>query len=140
MFKHILIGFAALTLFSATFAHETQTVGEGADEIKVIVGMASEPAFTDERNGLDLIVRDADDEPIENLENSLTVEITAPGGETRVLALRAQVGQPGSYTDDFVLTDMGVYTLHIGGFIGGTEVDLTFESHEVAAFNELRFP
>ncbi len=133
--------FLTALLFGFAFAHETQTVGEGEEAANVIVGMVREPAFTDERNGLDLIIRDANDEPIENLENSLEAEITAPsGGEPRVLELRAQYGQPGYYTDDFVLSEPGVYTIRIGGFIGEREIDLTFESHEVGALDDLRFP
>lgn len=132
---------AALLSAPLAFAHQTQTVGEGEGAVNVIVGMVREPAYTEERNGLDLIIQNANDEPIENLENSLQAEITAPsGGEPRVLALRAQYGKPGYYTDDFVLTEPGVYTIHISGFVGEREVDLTFESHEVAAFDNLRFP
>ena len=36
---------------------------------------------------------------------------TAPTGEKLSLTLRAVHGQPGSYTDDFVLTQPGVYRM-----------------------------
>ncbi|MDR5698163.1 MAG: hypothetical protein QN135_10740, partial [Armatimonadota bacterium] len=49
-------------------AHQTKEVGGG--RYRVIVGMVREPSFTNERNGLDLIVRTADNQPGEGLERS----------------------------------------------------------------------
>jgi len=132
---------AALVCLTLASAHETQTVGEGENQLQVILGMRSEPAYTEERNGLDLIIRDANDQSIENLEGSLQAEITSPdGAATRRLELRPVYGEPGAYTDDFVLTQPGVYTVRVTGFIGEREVDLTFETHEVAPIAEIRFP
>lgn len=131
-----------VSFISVSLAHKTQTVGEGENEVKVIVGFVKEPPFTEERTGLDLIIRRAgDDSPVENLQDSLIAELVAPDGRaSRLLTLRPQYGKPGYYTDDFVLTEPGVYTIRISGFIGGTAVDLTFESHEVKPLAELRFP
>ncbi len=132
-----------LVLFALTaigFAHQTQVVGEGDAQYKIIVGYSTEPAFTEERNGLDLFVRTAADEPVPNLENSLSATLIAPDGATRELTLRGVHGSPGDYTDDFILTATGVYQLHLTGFIGATEVDLTFELHDVRPLEELRFP
>lgn len=130
---------AALFASVTAAAHETQLVDGG--QYKVIVGYATEPAYTEERNGLDLFVRTADDQPVENLENSLSAVLIAPdGATTRQLSLRPVFGQPGDYTDDFILTEPGFYTLRLTGFIGATEVDLTFEFHEVAPLDDLRFP
>ena len=133
---------ACLALFATMmgFGHETQTVGEGDDQYNVSVGYATEPPYTEDRNGLALTIRTASGEPVENLENSLAAELTAPNGETLPLTLRAVHGQAGSYTDDFVLTEPGVYQLSVTGFIGGTEVNLTFDLHEVAPLDDLRFP
>jgi hypothetical protein len=93
-------------------------------------------------NGLDLIIHDAAEQPVENLESSLSATLIAPDGEARrELPLRAQYGEPGAYTSDFILTEPGAYTFHIGGFIGDLEVDLTVPyDHEVAPVAELRFP
>jgi hypothetical protein len=86
-------------LLSTAFAHEEQTVGEGADQYAVILGMASEPAFTDERNGLDLIIQNADGEPVENLEGSLRATLTVPDRTaTRALELRPVYGERGAPT------------------------------------------
>lgn len=130
----------AVFLLAFAFAHETQLVGEAGAQYKVIVGYAKEPAYTDERNGLTLIVRTADDQPVANLENSLSATLVAPDGSTRRLALRAVHGQPGSYTDDFILTLPGGYQLLVTGFVGATELDLTFSMHDVRPLTELRFP
>lgn len=134
--------FAALLALTATaLAHETQLVGEGDAQYKVIVGYAKEPAYTDERNGLDLFIRTAADEPVPNLASSLTATLIAPdGATTRQLALRGVHGQPDRYTADFILTQPGAYQLHLTGFIGALEIDLTFTLHDVGTLSELRFP
>lgn len=136
-----------LTLFGITLAaaatslaHQTIVVGEEGEQYRVIVGMLREPVYTDERNGLDLIVRTMDDEPVPGLETSLTATFVAPGGQERRLALRPQWGRPGSYTDDIMLTATGIYRIDVTGFIGAVEVESSFETHEVRASSELAFP
>ena len=133
-----LLMFAAFTL---AFAHETKIVGpEGGTQYKVTVGMLNEPVFSEVRTGLDLIVRNAaDDSPLENLENSLQAEITAPSGETRTLTVRPQFGKPGYYKDDYILTQPGTYTIRIHGFIGDLAVDESYP-REVGDVVDLRFP
>jgi len=136
---------AALLLLAlgggAALAHQTKAVGpEG--EYLVIVGFEKEPIFTDERNGLDLIIRRAADrEPVANLEQTLFVEIIAPDGQARrELPIRARHGQPGSYTADILLSQPGVYTLRIWGYIFDVAFEEEFQTHEVTPLAELRFP
>ena len=83
-----------------------------------------------------------DDEPVENLETSLSVAIVAPDGETRRdLPLRAVYGEPGAYTSDIILSEPGVYRFEISGFIGETEVELNVPyEDEVTPLENLRFP
>lgn len=130
------------SIASFVLAHDTQTVGEGENQYQVTVGYVNEPPYTEQLNGLDLIIRTADDEPVENLESSLSAELVAPDGEaTRELPLRAQYGEPGYYTSDFILTEPGAYTFRISGFIGELEVDLEIPyDHKVEVSSELRFP
>lgn len=133
---------AALLLVLAALpamGHETRTVG---GKFRVIVGMVREPAFTNERNGLDLSVRRADNNaPVENLERSVSAVLIAPDGRTaRPLKIRPQFGRPGAYTDDFILTRPGVYRFRIFGIIEDVTFDETFPSHEVRSLEELRFP
>ena len=138
-----LVLFTAIALLAtAGLTHETQTVGDGQTSYDVIVGFTTEPPFTGERNGLGLTVRQTEGgEPVENLQNSLSAQLIAPDGQASLdLELRARHGQLGAYTADFVLTEPGVYTLRLEGFIAAVEVDLTFELHEVRPFGELHFP
>lgn len=131
----------ALSAAPLALAHNEQTVGSGENEYTISLAMNSEPAFTEAPNGLNLIVQNGEGTGVENLETSLTATLTAPNGSAeRELTLRPVSGEPGAYTDDFVLTEPGVYSVHIGGFIGETEVDVTFETHEVAPLADLRFP
>lgn len=139
-----LLALLVASLAASTFAlaHDTQTVGEGAERYRITLGYVNEPPYTEQLNGLELIVRTQGGEPVENLANSLSATIIAPDGErTRELPLRARYGQPGAYTSDFILSEPGTYTFEIGGFIGGLEVDLTLPyDHEVTPADELRFP
>jgi len=138
----LVTGLLSAALSTAAFAHDTQTVGEGEEQYGVTLGYVNEPPYTEQLNGLDLIVRTRGGEPVENLETSLRAAIIAPDGESkRQLPLRAQYGQLGHYTSDFILSESGVYTFEIGGFIGGLEVDLRLPyEHEVTASERLRFP
>ena len=132
---------AILLALGLAAAHETRIVGpEDGTQYMVTVGMLNEPVFTEVRTGLDLIVRTADGEaPVEGLEASLEVTITAPSGESRVLTLRAQHGRPGAYADDYILTVPGTYDIRVRGFIGELEIDEIFP-REVADGQGLRFP
>jgi hypothetical protein len=143
MNRFSLLAFLAFTLLVSSFAaaHETRTVGEGDEQYRVIVGLLEEPAFTGQRTGLDLRIVTAAGEPVENLEHSLVITLTSPDGSaTRELTPRARWGEPGSYVDDFILTEPGAYTLSIVGFINSLPVDLTFETHEVTPVAEITFP
>lgn len=134
----LLVAFVAGTAMPV-LAHQTKEVG---GEFLVSVGLQREPIYTDERNGLDLIIRRAADrEPVEHLESTLFAEIIAPDGVTkRELSIRAQHGQPGRYTADVLLTVPGFYKLRIWGYIHHVEFDETFDLHEVFALETLRFP
>jgi hypothetical protein len=132
----LLIGAA---IVGQGWAHETKVVG---GKFRVIVGFAREPAFTTERNGLDLIIRrHSDASPVENMERSVSAILISPDGRTaRPLKIRPQFGRPGYYTDDFIMTQPGVYKLRIFGAIEDVQFNEMFESHEVRRLEELRFP
>ena len=140
--KAALVSLTLLTALTTAAAHDHHTVGEGDNQFEITLGYAREPAYTDELNGLYLAVQDLAEEPVENLESSLGVAIIAPDGETRrELPLRAVSGEPGRYTSDFILSEPGVYSFEITGFIGETEVELNVPyGDEVAPLAELRFP
>ena len=140
--KATLVSLTLLTALTTAAAHDHHTVGAGENQFEITLGYAREPAYTDELNGLDLFVHTLTYEPVENLEASLSVAIVAPDGETRrTLPLRAVYGEPGAYTSDFILSEPGVYSFAIGGFIGETEVELNVPyEDEVTPLAELRFP
>lgn len=125
-------------LGSGASAHELKTAGP----YDVLLGFVNEPPVTQTWNGLDLIVQtSADKKPVDNLEKSLDVTIVAPDGSaSRSLPLAAVDGSPGHYTSPFILSRPGVYTLHVRGYIGSTQVDVTFQSDEVAPASSITFP
>ncbi|PYE54831.1 hypothetical protein [Deinococcus yavapaiensis] len=132
---------ATLALASTALAHTTKTVGTGTNQYKVIVGSRVEPATTMQLNGLDLIIRTMNDQPVENLQNSLKAEITTLDGKfKRELTIRAQFGKPGYYTDDYVFSQPGQYKIRVYGYIGTTSFDETYETHDVLKLEDLMFP
>lgn len=89
----LVTGLLSAALSTAAFAHDTQTVDEGEEQYRVTLGYVNEPPYTEQLNGLDLIVRTQGGESVENLETSLRAAIIAPDGESRrELLLRAQYG------------------------------------------------
>lgn len=137
-----------LVLATGASAHEHREVGE----YEIIVGFMSEPALVNEPNGLSLAVHHGhgdgghseDAEPVEGLQDTLQAEISY-GGETQPLELRAQWGQPGSYTADVFPTAEGTYSFRIFGMIEETEIDETFVGgpdtfSEVHSKSDISFP
>lgn len=126
--KHVRITLALLAILLAgtALAHQTKTVGNG--QFKVMAGFLNGPVYSGQMTGIDLIVLTAEDEPVENLEQSLTALVIAPDDSTLQLVLRAQSDKPGYYTGDFIPTASGNYTFRISGFIGAVEFDETFDT------------
>lgn len=122
-------------------AHQTLAVGPNGEYL-ISFGFVTEPIYTNERNGLDIIVRRADDRsPVSHLEGTMLATIISPDGTaSRDLPLRAVWGEEGRYTADIVLTEPGVYHLRLRGFIFDVEFDVTFHTHEVSELAELMFP
>lgn len=137
----VIIFFSVMALAAiGVSAHETRIIGE--EEYLVIVGLVVEPPYTDERNGLDLIIRTADDgEPVTHLEETLFAEIVAPDGEsTRELPVRAVYGKPGYYTADVILTQPGQYQFRIWGYVRSVKFNELFDTSDVAEISGIRFP
>ena len=66
---------------------------------------------------------------VEGLEETLQVEVTHVASEaSRVLALHADLYEPGRYTADLIPTTPGVYQFRVFGTIEGTPVDQPFLS------------
>lgn len=141
--KALALALALLILVAApsVLAHETRAIGSEGDFL-IIFGFGREPAYTDHLNGLEILVQRAGDrEPVANLEQSMRAEITAPDGSTRrQLTLRGVWGEPGVYTADLVLSEPGVYQVRLWGYVDDVQFDETFDTHQVTALEELRFP
>jgi len=122
-FLTILLTFALLGSFA--LAHQSKEVGDG--QYRVIVGLLVNPAYTGQLNGIDLIIRDAEGEPVENLEQSLSAVVIAADGSELTLQLRPQSGNPGAYTGDFIPMLSGDLHFRVSGFIGAVEFDELFD-------------
>lgn len=137
----LVVAALVAVLSGPTVAHETKAVGDEG-EFLISFGFVVEPIYTNERNGLDIIIRRADDRsPVSHLEQTIVAEIISPDGTSRrQLPLRAVWGEEGRYTADVVLTEPGFYQVRLRGFIFDVELDETFTTHEVSLFEVLMFP
>jgi len=66
--------------------------------------------------------------------------VSPDGSTSKSLPLVAVDEEPGHHTSPFILSQPGVYSFDVTGFIGSTKVDLTFESDEVAPASSITFP
>lgn len=114
-----------IVLTGSALAHQSIEVGEGA--YRVIVGLTVNPAYSGQMNAIDLIIRDAEGEPVANLEQSLTAVVIGPDGSEVTLTLRAGASE-GSYTGNFIPTVSGDYQFRVSGFIGAVEFDELFDN------------
>lgn len=121
----LALGASLLLLSGSAFAHQSIEVGDGA--YRVIVGLTVNPAYSGQMNGIDLIVRDADGEPVANLEQSLTAIVIGPDGSEVTLTVRAGATE-GTYTGNFIPTSSGDYQFRVSGFIGAVEFDELFDN------------
>lgn len=120
----ILTVLSIFLLAGSALAHQSKEVGDGA--YRVIVGLTVNPAYTGQLNGIDLIIRDAEGEPVANLEQSLTAVLIAPDGSELMLTIRAGASE-GTYTGNFIPTVVGDYQFRVSGFIGAVEFNELFD-------------
>ncbi|MGI8477574.1 MAG: MYXO-CTERM sorting domain-containing protein [Thermomicrobiales bacterium] len=134
-----LAAFLCLLAPLAASAHESRDLAGGT--IKMVVGFSTEPAYTGQRNGLDLHVFDlagatpvagADADapagaPITGLEETLKAEVIF-GDQKMDLPIEARYNAPGEYDSWVIPAAAGDYTFHIFGTINGTAIDETFTS------------
>lgn len=118
-------------------AHDTETV----DGYDVTFGGADEPVITDERMWLEVNVVDSEtEEPVEGLEESLTMAVQRPfGNDTHELDVSSRFGEPGWYEAPIVFTEPGTYTVFVNGSIDGTAFTLTFQK-QVHNASTLEYP
>ena len=126
LFARVSAALLALALVTgAALAHQSKEVDGGA--YRVIVGYRVNPAYSGQVNGIDLAIRNADNEPMLGLERSIVAWVIAPDGTELQLTLRANAAKEGWYTGDFIPTVSGNYTFRVSGFIGTTEFNELFD-------------
>jgi hypothetical protein len=134
-----LVVSAALTVMTAgpAFPHEDRPVGG----LNVVVGWASEPAFTGYPNAVQLLLNDANDQPIEDLGDTLKVEVSFGEEKTGPLSVEPafgpDFGTKGEYQADLIPTRPGKYTFHFTGTVRGQPFDQSFTSSDTG-FDEAK--
>jgi hypothetical protein len=125
----VLLSFA---MAGPAFAHEQRTVGS----FNVEVGWGDEPTYAGFKNSVQLIIKDAGDQPVTDLGDSLKVEVKS-GDQTMTLPLEPDFsvgddpsGEPGDYRAWLIPTAPGTYSFHFTGTIHGEAVDQTFTSSD----------
>jgi len=125
-------------------AHEARKIGK----YDVEVGFGDEPAYTGDKNSVQLLLNEANDKPVVDLGDTLKVDITTGSStdDTQKLSMTMQPnfevggdGTPGDYRAWLVPTAPGPYTFHFTGSIKGQKVDEKFTSSPTT-FDEVQDP
>jgi len=129
-------------------AHVVKQAGPYSLEI----GWQHEPTYVGEANGVQVIIHDADDQPITDLAtDDLKVVVSTGDQQTGELTfepgfdLEEGDGQFGQYNAPIMPTAPGDYTFHLTGAIHGEAVDITVTSSDetfetVRGTSEIQFP
>jgi hypothetical protein len=117
-------------------AHVTRTIG--ASSIKV--GWEREPPATQERNAVVIQVwKTATGEGIGGLADKLAVKITL-ATQSKTLTMAESDEEPGNYSAPVVLTEAGIYKIHVEGSIQGVQLSQDFQLDDVKDINDDSFP
>jgi hypothetical protein len=138
----------ALTLPGLAGAHVPLKIGNDT----VALGWANEPTYTGELNAVQLLISDANGDPVTDLgATDLNVVVSAGGQDSDPLAFSPEfdteegTGTPGDYRAPIIPTIPGDYTFHLTGTLHGQPVDETATSAEntfasVADPSTVQFP
>ena len=138
----------SLLVASLASAHVVKEAGPYTLEI----GWQHEPTYVGEANGVQVIIHDADDQPITDLAtDDLKVVVSTGDRQTGELTfepgfdLAEGDGNPGEYNAPIMPTAPGDYTFHLTGAIHGEPVDITVTSSDetfdtVRGTSEIQFP
>jgi hypothetical protein len=115
-------------------AHEQRQVGA----YQLTVGWAHEPAYTGVENAVQLFVKDAKGNPVDDLGDppTLKVQVVTGSQTSDPLDLKASfdedtgLGTHGEFDGAIVPTAPGDYTFHLTGTINGQAVDEKFTSSD----------
>ena len=136
---------AILTLASAdpAFAHEQRKVGP----YQFTVGWQHEPTHTSVENAVQLFLKDAKGNPIDDLGSppTLKVQVITGSQTSDPLELKASfdpdtgLGSHGEFDASIIPTTAGDYTFHFTGAIGSDKIDERFTSSD-KTFDTVRDP
>jgi len=126
----ILLGLLIPTLSTLAKPLEADEARDVAGKYKLVVGFVHEPAFTDERNGVELqVLTSPNGTPVQGLEKTLAVKVTYEGaGWSLNLKFRPDPSKAGVYAAYFLPTRSGKFVFNIMGDIEGSPIDERFES------------
>jgi hypothetical protein len=137
-----------LVVVSTASAHVVKPFGPYA----IAIGWFHEPAYVGVENAVQVVVKDKDGKPVDDLASGdLRVVVSAGGQQTAAWPLESSYdedtgfGTPGEYGAVIIPTQVGVYTFHVTGSIHGTAVDVSVTSSDetfdsVTAGTDEQFP
>jgi hypothetical protein len=111
-------------------AHEVRTVGK----YQFTVGWLHEPAYADEQNAVQFLLKDSAGNPVNDLGDTLKVEVIYQTQKMPALSLVATfdpdtgLGMQGEYLASLIPTRAGNYTFHFTGTVKGQTIDQSFSS------------
>lgn len=128
----LVLGLAATIpalLATPALAHEDRTVGK----YNIAVGFGDEPAYSGQENSVQMLIHDANDNPVTDLGDTVQVEVkfgdqTMPAMTMEPNFEVGEFGIPGDYRAFFFPTRPGDYTFHLTGAIKGQNIDESFTS------------
>ncbi|MEA2477878.1 MAG: hypothetical protein QOF16_1259 [Actinomycetota bacterium] len=126
-----LLAFMLIALaMTPAYAHEQRNVGK----YSFVVGFGDEPAFTGQKNSVQLFLNDAKSgKAITDLGNTLNVQVSYGGQTMPEMTMEpdfeiGEFGTPGDYRAWFFPTRPGKYTFHFTGTVKGQKIDESFTS------------
>jgi hypothetical protein len=137
----IVAGGLALGTILPASAHEVRTVGA----YQFTVGWLHEPAYADEQNAVQFLLKDSRGNPVTDLGDTLKVEVIYETQKMPALSLNPTfdpdtgLGMPGEYLASIIPTRPGNYTFHFTGSVKGQSVDQSFTSSPTT-FDEVKEP
>jgi hypothetical protein len=125
----ITVAVMAFAGATPALAHEEREVGQ----FHLAVGFGEEPAYAGQENSVQLILNDAQENPVTDLGDTLKVEVgyqdqTLPAMTMEPNFEVGEFGTPGDYRAFFFPTRPGSYSFHFTGSIKGQQIDETFTS------------
>jgi hypothetical protein len=133
----VALAAAGLLIATPALAHTTKDAGP----YHLTFGWRDEPAYTGAQNAVQLFVKDAKGNPIDDLgSKGLTVAVTTGSGAaaktSSPMTLKSAfdpdtgLGTRGEFDAPILPTAAGPYTFHITGDISGTAVDVSAASSD----------